>query len=42
MAGEILYFLHRHFKAVLVVGTIASLGTVFAAANVAFRFLHQA
>lgn len=42
MAGEILYFLHRHFKVVLVLGMIASLGGMLVAASVAMRFLHFA
>jgi hypothetical protein len=42
MAGEILYFLHRHFKAVLVLGMIASLGGVWAAAKVVARLFHTA
>ena len=40
MAGEILYFLHRHFKAVLVLGMIASLGLLGGIANAALRLLH--
>jgi len=42
MAGEILYFLHRHFKVVLILGMIVSLGTLFAAANSVLRPLHMA
>jgi hypothetical protein len=42
MAGEILYFLHRHFKVVLILGMIVSLGTLFAAANSVLRLLHMA
>jgi hypothetical protein len=40
MAGEILYFLHRHFKVVLILGMIASLGVLFAVANAVLRLLH--
>lgn len=40
MAGEILYFLHRHFKVVLILGMIVSLGTMFAAANIVLRLFH--
>lgn len=42
MAGEILYFLHRHFKAVLVLGMIASLGGVWTVAKVVARLFHAA
>ena len=40
MAGEILYFLHRHFKVVLILGLIASLGLLGAMANTVVRLLH--
>lgn len=40
MAGEILYFLHRHFKAVLVLGMIASLLLLGGIANATLRLLH--
>lgn len=40
MAGEILYFLHRHFRAVLVLGMIASLGFLGAIANAVLRLFH--
>jgi hypothetical protein len=40
MAGEILYFLHRHFRAVLVLGMIASLGLLGAATKAMLRLLH--
>lgn len=39
MAGEILYFLHRHFKIVLILGMIASLGVLFTLANAVLRLL---
>jgi len=39
MAGEILYFLHRHFRALLVLGAIASFGAMIAAANALLRSL---
>jgi hypothetical protein len=42
MAGEILYFLHKHFKAVLVLGMIASLGTMLVGANLVLRFFDLA
>jgi len=40
MAGEILYFLHRHFKVVLVLGMIATLGASFIMIGAALRLLH--
>lgn len=42
MAGEILYFLHRHFKVVLILGMILSLCAMFAVANTVLRLLHMA
>jgi hypothetical protein len=41
MAGEILYFLHRHFKAVLVLGLIASVGVLGAVASAMLRLFHS-
>lgn len=40
MAGEILYFLHKHFKVVLILGMIATLGASFVVAGVALQLLH--
>ena len=40
MAGEILYFLHRHFKVVLILGMIASLGLLGVMANAVVRLFH--
>ncbi len=37
MAGEILYFLHRHFKVALILGMIASLGLLFSVMNIVLR-----
>lgn len=42
MAGEILYFLHRHFKVVLILGTIASLGATLVVARAVARLFHLA
>jgi len=42
MAGEILYFLHRHFKVVLILGMIASLGAAGAVARIVARLFHLA
>ena len=41
MAGEILYFLHRHFKVVLVLGMIATLGGTFVMVGAALGLLHS-
>ena len=40
MAGEILYFLHRHFKVVLTLGMIASLGAMLVVAKALVRLFH--
>jgi len=41
MAGEILYFLHRHFRRFLALGLFASVGLLGAiGVNVALRLLH--
>ncbi len=43
MAGEILYFLHRHFRRFLALGLFASVGLIGAiGVNVVLRLVHTA